>query len=446
MNLKPLFLIPPIVLGVAGFLWMTAGEKAPVEARPEATLAVRVISVEAQAVSATATGYGRVQAVRDWAAVSEVEGRVVSHAQGLAEGTILAEGQVIVQVDQTDYHLAAQKAQANIAAAQAALAELDRQQENTQRSLQVEQRIIAVAQDEVDRARRLLETGAGTQASLDSAQKVLLAQETAVTNRQNTLALFEAQRASGEATLAVRQAELAEAKRSLEKTTIRAPFRGRVASVDVETDQFIRTGDQLVTLEGTEAIEVVAEIQPNAFSPLIRTALGGVFQPGTEIDASQVIAFLNAAGVTATVRMELAEFKASYPAEIVRFRGTIDNQTGTIGLAVRVANPLRANREENKPPLSVGAFVSVDLQAAPVEGMIAVPRAAVRQDDTGAPFVYLADAEDRLALRPITPGPILGDRVVVTEGLAAGDRLVLSDPQPPVPGLKLTPVVADGGR
>jgi RND family efflux transporter MFP subunit len=447
MNLRPLLVIPPIVLGVVGFLWMTGGEAPPVVSRPEATLAVRVTEVAPQAVSATATGFGRVQAVREWAAVSEVEGRIVSLAEGLAEGTILDAGQVIAEVDQTDYELAAQRARANIAAAEAALAELDQQRENTERSLEIQTRILAVAQTEVDRATRLLDTGTGTQATLDNAQTGLLAQETALTSLQNTLALFDAQRASAEATLAVREAELAEAERDLGKTTIRAPFRGRVASVGIEADQFIRTGNHLITLQGAEAVEIVAEIQPNAFAPLIQTALGGVFDPGTEVDASRVIEFLNAAGVTATVRMDVAMFEASYAAEIVRFRGTIDDRTGTIGLVVRVANPMIANRERNEPPLSVGAFVSVELQAAPVEGLIAIPRAAVRQDDDGAAFVYLADADDRLALRPITTGPILDDRIVVTEGLAEGDRLVLSDPQPPVPGMALTPVTvtADGG-
>jgi multidrug efflux pump subunit AcrA (membrane-fusion protein) len=369
---------------------------------------------------ATATGYGRVEAVREWSAVSEVEGRINRLSEGLAEGTIVDAGQVIAEVDKTDYELSIQKTQANIAVAEAALAELDRQEANSKASLEVEERILAVAQAEVDRASRLMASGSGTQSSLDTAQRTLLSRETAVVALQNTLALYPSQRASAEAALALRQAELAEEQRSLGKTTLTAPFRARVSEVNIEEGQFIRVGDSLLTLEGTDAAEVVAEIQPRSFAPLVQLALSEMFQRGTEVDSTQVVNFLKSAGVTASVIMDLADFQATFPAELVRFRGEIDSDTGTLGIVVRVADPLMANRDRPQPPLNVGSFVSVVLQAAPVDGVIAIPRAAVHQDDNGAPFVFLSDADNRLLVQSITPGQVVDDVIVVRDGLNDG--------------------------
>lgn len=440
MNLRPLLLLPPIALGIAGFLWMNRANESPPKLREASSLAVRVTTIAPEPLAVTATGYGRVAAEHTWTAVSQVDGRVVDLVEDLAEGTLVEDGALLVQIEKTDFELAIRKARANIAAAEATLAELEREEANSRLLLEFEERIRDVAQAEFDRVSNLVERGTNTAAALDTARKALLAQETAVTNLTNTLELYPAQRASAEATLAVRQAELAEAERGLENTTLTAPFRGRVAEASVEDDQFVRTGEELLTLAAIDAVEIVASFQPQAFSSIVQTALGQTLLQTSRIDTTKVVEFLKTAGVNATVRLEVADFDARYPAELVRFRGTIDNETGTIGMAVRVRDPLMADGQTQRPPLNVGGFVSVELETRAPQDTIAIPRTAVHRDDTGAPFVYLADNDDRLAIAPVVLGPVAGDRIIVRDGLAEADRLILSAPRPPIEGLPLTPV------
>ncbi|MEM9431743.1 MAG: efflux RND transporter periplasmic adaptor subunit [Pseudomonadota bacterium] len=444
MNLKSLLFLLPLALGIAGFMWMNSGSDVPEAALAPEGLAVRVLAVKAEAVVVKATGYGRVAPVRSWSAVAEVDGRITALAPALAPGIVVEEGAVVVQIDRTDTELSIRKSKANIASADATLAELERQEANSRRLLDVEERILQVARAEYDRVADLVERGSSSQATLDQTEKTLLAQETSVTNLQNTIDLYPAQRASAEATLAVREAELAEAERALANTTIRAPFRGRVASDAVEVGQFVRTGEQLLKLDGVEAAEIVAEFSPLAFTPVIGATLGRTFQEARTVDANQVVGFLVEAGVTAEVHLEVAELNAVYPARLARFRGSIDSTTGTIGMAVQVDDPMVADGLSGRPPLNVGSFVAVDLSAPPLENVIAIPRAAIHQDDDGGSFVYLADADDRLAIAPVVPGPLLDERVLIRDGLAPGDRLVLSAPRPPIQGLALTPVLVDG--
>jgi len=444
MNLKPLLILPPLALGVAGFMWMTQPREEVTQTQPESRLAVRVAPVMAEPLVVTATGYGWVEAVRSWSAVSQVDGRITEVVDDLAEGTLVEEGALLVQVDPTDYELAVQKSHANIEAAQASLAELAAQEENSRRLLEIEERILAVARTEYDRTSALSERGTSTQSALDAAQKTLLAQETAVTNLQNTMALYPVQRASTEATLSVRKAEQAEAERALENTTIRAPFTGRVTEAAAEAGQFIRTGEQLLTVDNIDTVEIVAAVQPRVFAPVLEVALGRSLSETVDIEAANMLQMLVDAGVHATVRLQFAEFDVSYPAEIVRFSGSVDSETGTIGMAVRVALPQTRDPNGRRPPLNPGSFVSVDFSAPSSEGFVTVPRATVHQDDAGAPFVYTADAQDRLAIVPVTLGPVVGGDVIIGSGLAAGDRLVLSSPRPPIEGLLLDPVITDG--
>ena len=155
----------------------------------------------------SATGFGRVEPVNSWNAVSPAEGRVIKAFPNMAAGTVVDAGDLLVQIDPTDYELMIAKTKANIAAAEATLAELAQQEENTRRLLEVQQRIFEVAKAEFDRVQTVSQNGTVTNAAFGSAQKTLLNQQNAVINLSNTLALFPAQRASAEATLSVREAE-----------------------------------------------------------------------------------------------------------------------------------------------------------------------------------------------------------------------------------------------
>lgn len=444
MNLKPLLIVPPIVIGVLGFMWMTQDRDGLAEPVAEATLAVRVVTVAEAPLAITATGYGRVEAVRSWSAVSQVEGRVASVLTGLAVGTVVNAGDVLVEVDPTDYELAVAIAEANVAAAQATLGELARQEENSQRLLEVEQRILELSEADFQRVQTLSQNGTVTAASLDTAQRELLNQENAVINLTNSLALLPTQRETATATLSVRQAELAEAQRALDNTTIFAPFRGRIASTSVDVGQFIRVGAEILTLDAIDEAEVVGAFQPQDFGNLMRIAVGPQLQDMTTVDATRVVEYMRDGEVSSHVALDFAGNPAHYAAEVERFRGSIDNETGTLGIAVRIADPLVANAGEQNPPLEFGSFVSVVLEATSEQGLITIPRAILQQDSDGQPFVFTADEDNRLAITEVTPGPIAGDRIIILSGLDDGARVLLSTPRPSIPGLALDIIAADG--
>ena len=444
MNFKPLLIVPPIALGIWGFIWMTQPQDT-VSVTPEQTkLAVRVMTVAEEPLILSATGFGRVDAVQSWGAVSQVEGRAQEVLAGLAVGTVVEAGDVLIQVDPTDYELEIAKTEANLAAAQATLAELAQQEENTRSLLEIEQRVFEVAQAEFDRIKTLSENGTVTAASLDTERKSLLTEENTLIGLQNTLALYPAQRASAEATLAVRQAELAEAQRGLANTTIKAPFRGRVSEETIETGQFVRVGDALLTLDSIDVAEVVGAFQPQSFGSLMRATVGPQLENVGEIDATRVIEYMEQGNVDAFVELDFAGNIARYPAEPQRFRGSIDDETGTLGIAVRVQDPLVSKPQQRTPPLEFGSFVSVVLEAKPETGLISVPRAILQQDDSGQPFVYTASADDTLVLAPVTVGAVAGDRIIIDAGLKDGDRVLLSTPRPSVPGLALEIISLDG--
>ncbi len=85
--------------------------------------------------------------MREWSAVSEVQGRVDNIPGARAEGSIVEAGAVLFEIDVADCELARQKAQANISAIMAQIHELQRQEENSRKTLALEERTREVAQD-----------------------------------------------------------------------------------------------------------------------------------------------------------------------------------------------------------------------------------------------------------------------------------------------------------
>ena len=193
----------------------------------------------------------------------------------------------------------------------------------------------------------------------------------------------------------------------------------------------------MLTLDAIDVAEVIGAFQPQSFGSLMRAAVGSQLADVNEIDATRVIEYMEQGNVEAFLELDFGGNLARYPAEPQRFRGSIDDETGTLGIAVRVADPLVSKPGQNTPPLEFGSFVTVVLEVKPDTGLISVPRAILQQDDTGQPFIYTATQDDTLALTPVTVGPIAGDRVIIAAGLEDGDRVLLSTPRPSVPGLPL---------
>ena len=138
MTLRPFLILPPIVLAVGVFVLMNRSGDAPQDMTEERALAVRVQTVAPQEITGTATGYGRAEAVRTWSAIAEVQGRVTYLPEDHAVGAIVEAGTELVRIDTTDYDLARQKAEANIAVVEDQMAELVQQEANSRAMLEVE--------------------------------------------------------------------------------------------------------------------------------------------------------------------------------------------------------------------------------------------------------------------------------------------------------------------
>lgn len=430
-GIRVISLIAPIALGI-GVVNVAQSDRAE-PARGDVTeqaLAVRVIIAEPVDARPRALAYGTVRAAESWRAVARVAGTVVDVHDGLKIGSVVDKGTVVFRIDDLDYRLAIADAEAALESAQADLAELVQSEANARALLDIEQRTLALAETDLERNRTLRDRGTIAQSTLDQSELDRNARLTGVRDLRNTIALIPAQTKVLEARIAQANADLALARLDLERTAVTAPFTGRVTADDISPGQFLAVGEAPVTIDGIQTAEIEAELPTQRLIPLLS---GAEVTLPTAFSEAGVRSVFDEIGIEARVRYRAGDLTFVWDGRFAGTRGSLDPVTRTLGVVISVDAPYAKARPGVHPPLIGGMYVEVELIGASRPGLIAVPRGAVRD---GA--VLLADSDDRLRRVPVTVAYRQGDMVVLADGIAAGDRIVVGDPRVAIDGQLLS--------
>ena len=173
----------------------------------------------------------------------------------------------------------------------------------------------------------------------------------------------------------------------LTKFSIAAPIAGTVLTRSVEPGQVVDLSTPLFTVADLSDLIVETDVD-ESYATQIRPGMAAVLQ---------------LTGETRTL-----DGAVSFAAPVV------DADTG--GLAVKIAF---AEPQQAPVGLTVTANIIVDRQAA----AISAPRSAIVSSNPGHAVFVLADGRARLV--PVTVIDWPADRLVVTDGLKAGDKLIV---------------------
>ena len=430
-----LLFLPPVAIGVAVLAFALAGREGPRQAEPaEVARPVRVIEVVPADFVPRALGYGHVEPGTVWEAVAEVSGKIVERHPDLERGQVMPAEKVLLRIDPTDYELALARVESDRQSVEAQLAELAVRESNTRSSLEIERRAQDLESEDLERQRALLKRGNASQAAVDQAETALLSQRQRVQELENELKRIPAERRVLEANLAVIDVQLREARRDLERTTIRLPFDARIAEVKVEAAQFVSVGEEMIVADSIDVAEVVAQVPIDHLRRLIPPDADL-----TSLSADELSQLPRRFGLSAEVRLKSGGFEARWEGRLDRGSDTVDPETRTVGMIVAVDEPYRKVLPGKRPPLTKNMYVEVELRASVQPGRIVVPRVATHRGADGDGLVYLVDGENRLEQRSVTLGAVQGDFVVVETGLHGGERLLVSDVIPAIEGMLLAP-------
>ena len=176
------------------------------------------------------------------------------------DNEVVEPGQVLVKIDPRNYVAAVDQAKASIAQAEAAIATSEAQMAAQQAAInQMQQQLtqaeaaLTYSQEEFQRAETLLTKGAGTvqqaqltRSDLTQKQAALDAARAALARAQRQLEVIAAQERAAKAQKAQAEAQLAEAEANVARTTIAAPFGGRVTQLTAAKGTYATPGQTLM--------------------------------------------------------------------------------------------------------------------------------------------------------------------------------------------------------
>ncbi len=213
-----------------------------------------------------------------------------------------------------------------------------------------------------------------------------------------------------EANLRAAQAALQTAQLNLGYTQVRAPIAGRIGKVEVTVGNLVAAGP------GAPVLATLVSVSPIYAS----------------FDADEKIVPREALS-TVAVRMGTATTSdLPYEGKLQLIDNQVDARSGTIRVRAVFANP------DGK--LIPGQFARLQMGAAKAGEVLLINERAVGTDQDKR-FVMVVDAQNKAQWREVKLGASVNGLRIVSEGLAAGERIVVGGLQRVRPGALLAPKV-----
>jgi HlyD family secretion protein len=367
------------VVTLALFVWWFTRPKALLVH----TVAAREVSTGNGAERTVLNASGYVTARREATASSKVTGKVIEVL--IEEGMKVKEGQIVARLDDVNV-------KASLAVAQAQLDSSRMAVEETRAQLKQ-------AEQEFQRTGELARQKIASQSDLDRAESEAKALQARL-NRQER-----------DVTVAERQVDLSQ--QQLDDLVIRAPFAG------------------IVTTKDAQPGEMISPV--SAGGGFTRTGIGTIVDMQSleiEIDVNE--SYINRVEPAQPVEATLDAYPDwKIPCKVIAIIPTADRQKSTV--KVRVGFDRLDPRILPEMAVKV-AFRGVSSGAGASVGTVTIPKDSARnQDGHDVVFVIHSDKAER---RAVTVASAQGDELVVSAGVAAGEKIVVNPP----------PELTDGSR
>jgi len=372
------------LLGIlAGAAWIVGGcgrASAPAPAPPGGPVEVGVVTVHAERVVLTTELPGRTAAYL----VAEVRPQVngLIQERTFVEGSTVQKGALLYQIDPAPYEAAHEQSKAALAVAEAAVPPLKLR---------------------VERLKELVAIRAVGQQDYDEASAALL---------------------KAEASVASAKAAVESARINLAYTPLRAPISGRTGKSTVTPGALVTAYQQtpLVTIQQLDPIYVDVTQSSSDLLRLRRNLESGKLTRSGPVESKVKL---------------LLEDGTPYSREgALQFRDvTVDPATGSVVLRMVFPNP--------DAMLLPGMFVRAIVEEGVLERAILAPQQGVTRDAKGNASAMVVDPAGKVSVRPIATDRAIGDRWLVTSGLADGDQVIVQGLQRIQPGaaVKAVPFV-----
>ncbi|MDF1753371.1 MAG: efflux RND transporter periplasmic adaptor subunit [Verrucomicrobiales bacterium] len=329
---------------------------------------VRGIQVSPAATRIRVESGGFVRAETQSGISAEVAGKIVEVSDRFFPGEFFRKGDLLLKIDPSDYETAAKIAKSNVSMREKLLKEEERLSEEA----------IDKWKDRYGRSKT---------------PPADVARETQLTVARTNLD--------------VAKAELESAETKLGRTEVRAPFNALLMKKHADMGQFVTPGMVVAALASVDFAEVRVPLELREVK-LLKLPVG----PAKDAEGK---------GGSVVIRGANGERRAA----MVRTENVIDESTRSLYAVARVDDPYLWISEDNggEAPVTLGEYVSVEMESEAVENLVELPREALRNERE----LVLVSNQKSISVRQVEVVHETKDHIYV-RGLNQDDIVVLTSP------------------
>lgn len=371
----------------------------------ERVFSANVVTVTAETLTPVLTAYGELSSRRALDVRALTGGTVTEIAENFETGGVVREGDLLLQVDPTDFEFAKELAKTDVSQAEAELRDAHAALELARDDLDNATRQANLREAALTRQRDLVERRVGTEAAVETAALAASAAQQAVLAKRQSVITAQARVSTADAALQRSEIQLDEAQRRLDETQIYAEIGGILTDVTVLRGGVVAANEKIGRIIDPSSLEVRFRVSATQYARLLG-ADGRL------------------ANTDITVRLDAAGLNLSAT-------GRIDRESADVGEG-QTGRQIFATLEAS-PGMRPGDFVTVDVAEPDLVDTVLLPASALSATNE----VLVLGPEDRLSsaavelLRRqgnnvIVRAPALEGREVVTErtpALGAGIRI-----------------------
>jgi membrane fusion protein (multidrug efflux system) len=371
-----------VVLMLSGSLALTGCDEKPAQQQGAGQMPeVGVVTLKTEPLQITTELPGRTSAFRVAEVRPQVSGIILK--RNFTEGSDIEAGVSLYQIDPATYQAAYESAKGDLAKAQAAA---------------------NIAQMTLNRYQKLVGTKYISQQDFDTARA-------------------DAQQAS--AAVVAAKAAVETARINLAYTKVTSPISGRIGKSSVTEGALVQTGQTtaLATVQQLDPIYVDVTQSSNDYLRLKQELANGTLKQE------------NGKAKVELVTNDGMKYPQSGTLEFSDV--TVDQTTGSI--------TLRAIFPNKDMTLLPGLFVRAKLEEGTNPNALLVPQQGITRTPRGEATAMVVGEGDKVEVRSLTASQAIGDKWLVTDGLKAGDRVIITGLQKVRPGaqVKAQEVTAD---
>jgi len=363
--------ILPIIVFIGAVLLgkylMGTGPESKKKPFVERSPVVEVVKLKPQPYTVILTASGIVTAGTQTNLVSEVSGRVLSISDKFQAGSYFDKNEILLTIDQENYRNALAIVASEVAANRALLSQIIEEEKSSKRSYQLAKKNLSLGKKEVNRLRALLRKKVIARSVLDIEQQKTNQLQQKLEDLQGKLNTYKSRKQATKAKIAAAQAKQKQESLNLSRTTIKAPYAGRILEKNADIGQFVSKGTILGKIYATDYVEVNLPLSLKRYELL---GLPEAFKnKSINADSYPEAIFRNPNSIQ----------NNEWRGRIVRTSAALDINSRQISVIARIDNPFDV-KEGLSSPLRIGQYIQAEIKGRTFKHVYVLPTVAVHQN------------------------------------------------------------------